>query len=112
MEEKLYDTSVLIDLWSSNIRRLEAYTTIFNIIEFPKALLIKNLVVLYPTREDFDAAILIAKDLLKIGKPVGAIDIVIASIALRKNLAIVTSDSDFKYIKKVRPDLKIELKQL
>ncbi len=110
MEKKLYDTSILIDLWNSNIRSLEAYTTIFSIIEFPKALLIKNLIVLYPTREDFDAAILIAKDLLKIGKPVGAIDIIIASIALRKGLVIVTSDSDFEYIKKVRPDLKVELK--
>jgi len=84
MERKIYDTSVIIGLWKSNVRRLNAYTTIFSVIEFPKTLLIEGLTVLYPTRDDFNEAILITKDLLKAGKPVGAIDIVIDSIGLRK----------------------------
>jgi len=111
MEKKIYDTNVIIGLWKSNVRRLEAYTTIFNVIEFPKTLLIRDLTVLYPTREDFNEAILIAKDLLKIGKPVGAIDIIMASIALRKGLTIVTDDQDFQNIKEVRPQLEIKYKQ-
>jgi len=110
MERKIYDTSVIIGLWKSNVRRLNAYTTIFSVIEFPKTLLIEGLTVLYPTRDDFNEAILIAKDLLKAGKPVGAIDIVIASIALRKGLTIITSDRDFQKVKEVRPELEIELR--
>jgi len=110
MERKIYDTSVIIGLWKSNVRRLNAYTTIFSVIEFPKTLLIEGLTVLYPTRDDFNEAILITKDLLKAGKPVGAIDIVIASIALRKGLTIITSDQDFQKVKEVRSELEIELR--
>ena len=67
----------------------------------------KDLIVLYPVREDFNEAILIAKDLLKIGKPVGTIDIIMASMTLRKGLTPVTDDQDFRNIKEVRPELKI-----
>lgn len=110
MEKKIYDTNVIIGLWRSNIRRLEAYTTIFNVVEFPKTLLIKDLMVLYPIRDDFNEAILIAKDLMKAGKPIGAVDIIIASIALRTDLMIVTNDKDFQNIKEVRPNLKVEFR--
>ena len=110
MEKCIYDTNVLINLWKSKIRKLNAFTTIFNIIEFPKALLISHLTVLYPIKEDYLESINIAKDLLKIGKPVGATDILIASIALRHNYCIATYDKDFEYIKQIRPKLKIRNK--
>ena len=49
----------------------------------------------------------IAQKLLKIGKPVGSIDIVLASVALERNLVLVTVDKDFERIKEVIPELHI-----
>ena len=51
MEENIYDTNKLIDAYK-NKEKLNGYTTIFNVIEFPKALLL-DMIVLYPTDDDF-----------------------------------------------------------
>ncbi len=42
MEEAVYDTSVLINLLKSGKHVAKGFTTIFNIIEFPKALDLKS----------------------------------------------------------------------
>ena len=36
MEESLYDTSVIIDAVREGVNELKGYTTILNVIEFPK----------------------------------------------------------------------------
>ena len=107
MKKELYDTSVLILYWRKGIRRIDGYTTILNVIEFSKALLFKNLTVLYPTNRELENSIKIAQKLLKIGKPVGSIDIVLASVALGRDLVLVTVDRDFERIKEVIPELHI-----
>ena len=53
---------------------MTGYTTIFNIVEFPKILDFK-LTVLYPSKSDYNLAIKLSKDVLRIGKPLPAIDI-------------------------------------
>jgi len=100
-ENKILDTSVLID-GASGI------TTIFNIIEYPPAH--ENCSVIWPRREDYVKALAIASKLRKAGKPVDAIDIIIASICINRALALVSKDEDFKSIKEIEPSLKLELR--
>jgi len=109
MEEVLYDTSALINLLKSGKQAARGFTTILNIVEFPKALDLKELGILYPTVEDYDEALKIAVSLLKIGKPVLAIDIVIAAICLRRGLLLLTADVHFTHIKSIKNEFNIRL---
>ena len=52
---------------------------------------------------------MISKDLYKAGKPVPAIDIVIAAVAINRGLILVTKNHHFKYIKEIRRDLLLEI---
>jgi predicted nucleic acid-binding protein len=47
--------------------------------------------------------------LLKRGKPLPAIDILIAAICLRRGLTLMTGDEHFRHIKSVKKEFKIEL---
>jgi predicted nucleic acid-binding protein len=109
MEEVVYDTSALINLLKSGKRDAKGFTTIFNIIEFPKALDFKDLGVIYPNAEDYDEALKVSASLLRSGKPIPAIDVLIASICIRRGLTLVTMDEHFRRVKSVRKEFKIEL---
>ncbi len=109
MEEVVYDTSALIDLLRSGKRAARGFTTILNIVEFPKALDLKELGIIYPIIEDYDEALKIAVSLLKTGKPMPAIDVVIAAICLRRNLMLLTEDAHFTQIKSIRGEFKVKL---
>ena len=109
MEEVLYDTSALINLLKSGKQAARGFTTILNIVEFPKALDIKELSILYPTIEDYDEALKMAVSLLKIGKPVPFIDIVIAAICLRRGLLLLTADVHFTHIQSIKNEFNIRL---
>ena len=99
----------MIYYWRRNIRRIEGYTAVLCIIDFPKALKIRDLKVIYPSSDDYDEALRIAVDLLSEGTPIGSSDIIIAAIALNRDLTLVTMDRDFEYIKSVRPKLRLKL---
>jgi len=62
----------LIDAYEKN-EKIVGYTTIFNLIEFPKVLEL-DLTVLYPSKSDYNLALRISTELLKIGKPIPAIE--------------------------------------
>ena len=82
MEKNLYDTSKLMQLYKSKGKKsVNGYTTILNIIEFPKALEI-GLVILYPSKYDYKLAIKIFAEHLNIGKPISAVDAIISAIAI------------------------------
>jgi len=104
MEKILYDTSSLINAYRQR-KQLAGYTTIFNVVEFPKILEYK-LTVIYPSKSDYNLAIILSKDLLRIGKPIPAIDVMVAAIALNRDMKLVTSDSHFAAIEEIRSDLK------
>jgi len=55
MEMAIYNTSSLINAYKQ-MKQLTGYTTIFNIVEFPKILDLK-LTVLYPSKSDYNLAI-------------------------------------------------------
>lgn len=55
-------------------------------------------------------AIEISRKLRKIGKPVGTMDILIASMCINRDLELLTKDSDFENIKEVEPSFKLKIK--
>ncbi len=105
MEKVLYDTSKLIDAYKKR-ENVRGYTTIFNIIEFPKTLEL-DLTVLYPSKSDYNLAIKISTELLKIGKPIPAVDAIISAIAINKGLKLVTKDRHFLFVKEVVEDFNV-----
>jgi hypothetical protein len=109
MEEVVYDTNLLISLLKSGKRTAKGFTTIFNIIEFPKALDLKELGVIYPTLDDYDEGLKISASLLRKGEPLPAADMLIASICIRRGLTLQTRDKHFTRIKSVRQEFKLEL---
>jgi hypothetical protein len=109
MEEIVYDTNRLINYLKTGKTSLKGLTTIFNIIEFPKALELKELDVIYPTIDDYNESLRISVALLKKGKPLPTIDILIATICIRRDLTLCTFDQHFINIKSVRNDFKLKL---
>jgi predicted nucleic acid-binding protein len=107
MEESLYDTNTLIDTYKDK-DAIEGFTTILNLIEFPKAIDF-NLRVLYPSKSDYHLALIISTQLLKAGKPIPAVDSIIAAIALNHKLKLVTKDKHFLFVKKVRKEFKVDV---
>ena len=105
MEENLYDTSKLIDAYKKG-EVIHGYTTIFNLIEFPKALEL-DLRILYPLKSDYNLALKISTELLKIGKPIPAVDAIISAIALNNGLRVITKDRHFLFVKDVRRDFEV-----
>ncbi|PIS06097.1 MAG: PIN domain-containing protein [Candidatus Buchananbacteria bacterium CG10_big_fil_rev_8_21_14_0_10_33_19] len=83
---------------------MKGLTTIFSLVEFPRALENGNSVI-WPERRDYIKAIWLGEYLYDIGKPIQGIDLLIASIALNRNLILVTKDKHFERI----PGLKFEL---
>ena len=110
MEENLFDTSELIELRKSGERGAEGYTTILNLIEFPKAVELQYLKVLYPTKEDCETALIWSAKLLEQGKPVPAIDLIVSAISARAGLELITRDTHFKAIKAVAKELRLQIK--
>ncbi len=101
-ESSIIDTSLLIE-------GKTGLTTAFNAVEYPKALEREGIEVLWPVRDDFLAAIAIMVDLLHVGKPVPAIDVLIAATCLQRGLTLSTKDQHFEIIKSLRPQLKVNM---
>ena len=89
------------------IKRETGVTTVFCVVEFPPAT--KNCAIIYPKEKDFDKAIDIASRLRKIGKTVGAIDILNASICINRDLTLFTKDRDYENIMLIEPKFKLKL---
>jgi len=106
--EALYDTNKLIDAYRKG-EAIQGYTTILNLIEFPKAMEF-NLNVLFPSKSDYTLALKISTELLKIGKPIPAVDAVIAAVALNNGLKLITEDKHFLFVKEIRKEFNVDVK--
>jgi tRNA(fMet)-specific endonuclease VapC len=104
--ENLYDSSELIELRRAG-EQPDGYTTVLNLIEFPKGVELEHLEILYPTKEDYDKSLIWSAQMLKRGTPVPAVDLVISAISVRLGLQLVTRDRHFKEIKSTVSELKI-----
>ncbi len=92
---------------SALIQGTEGLITIFTLVEHPDAERYAQRV-LFPSQTDYAQAIRLSRRLQKIGLGVGAIDLLIASMAINRNLAVATRDRDFEKIQAVEKNLKIE----
>jgi tRNA(fMet)-specific endonuclease VapC len=88
---------------------VKGFTTIFNIIEYPKGAAFKELVIIYPTIEDYEESLNLATELLMKGTPLHAVDIMVAAMCIRRDLTLSTQDKDFANVKKVRSSFRFEL---
>lgn len=74
-------------------------TSILNVIEYPSILDLKErLLIVYPMKGDYELALI---NLRKIGELVNVVDIILSSIAINRNMIVVTNDIDFELIRKV-----------
>ena len=108
MAEDLYDTSYLIGAMKAG-QELSGFTTIFNILEFPKALAFKRLTVVYPTAQDYDEAVRLSTRLLAKGTPLPAVDVLIAAVCLRLKARLLTKDEHFETLKLVSETFRFQL---
>lgn len=108
MGTQLYDTNILIERLRERISKLEGSTTTLNLIEFPKAAAISGLEIIVPGKDDYDKGFELAILLLKAGKPVPAVDIILAAIAINRELLLHTMDGHFKEIQKIAKNLKVK----
>ena len=97
---EILDTSIALDC-------MEGIITIFTLIEHPPCG-DKFFEILFPETKDYVIAVEIARKLRKKGTPVGAIDMLIAAMAVNRSLAVRTSDGDFKHIQAVMPELTLK----
>ena len=97
---EILDTSVAIE-------RKTGIVTIFSVIEHTPSL--KKFEIIFPDDSDYIRAVHIAENLRKIGRPIGAIDILISAMCLNRNSKLITKDNDFKFVKEVFPELKLDL---
>lgn len=51
----------------------------------------------------------VSVELLKIGKPIPAIDIIIAAIAINNKLKVITCDKHFLSVKEIRNDFDVSI---
>lgn len=110
MEEDLYDSSELIEIYRTT-GEAEGYTSVLNLIEFPKGIELSDLNVVYPAREDYDQALVWSAKLLERGSPVPALDVVLAAMSVRLGVRLVTRDRHFAVIKSVARELKLQVKR-
>jgi len=77
-------------------------------MEFPKAMEF-NLRVLFPSKSDYYLSLRISIELQKAGKPIPAINSLIAAIVLNNKLKLVTRDNHFLLIEKIMKDFKVDV---
>lgn len=108
MGEILFDTNWLIELYKLNKENIEGYTTIFNLIEYPKAIeFFNNIQIIYPTAWDYETAIVLSIALYKIGKPIPTMDILIAAICYNLKLSLISRDTHFNAVCEVWNNFKL-----
>ena len=105
-KKDLFDTDILID-GSRRHLPLRGFTTILNVIEFPKALELEDLEALEPTLEEYELAVELAVRLLQRGTPVPAVDLVVSAVAIRRGLTLRSRDPHYECVKAVAPRLEM-----
>ncbi|MFQ6076353.1 MAG: PIN domain-containing protein [Candidatus Bathyarchaeia archaeon] len=109
MEEVVYDTSVLIELVKKGVKHIDGFTTILNLIEFPKAVELEGLGAIYPTVHDYNEALKLSVILLDRGTPIPAVDMVVAAVCINRGLTLITKDEHFKLLAEVWEDFSVRV---
>ncbi len=99
-EARILDTSAFID---GHRGKITACTMLEHAPAFRS-----NASVIYPRDRDFLKAAEIGSKLFAQGTPVGGMDLLIAAVAINRQLPLATRDKDFGIIQKVESKLRIE----
>lgn len=98
---QVLDTNIIMESKSG-------LTTILNVVEYPKAIN-HDFDILWPEKEDFIMAVEMMSILYAQGKPIPAMDVILAGMCLNRGLELRTKDRHFLNIKNIRPDFKLSL---
>ena len=105
----LLDTNCLIEFTKYKekpFREGRTFTTIFSLIEFPIASKYEKISIIFPATIHYEQSFKNALLLREKGTPIPSIDILIGTIAVEKNLILVSNDLHFEILQKVEPRLK------
>lgn len=103
----LYDTNEMIKAMKDG-RKLKGFTTIINLIEFPKGVML-DLSIIVPSLKDYALALEISQKMVENGSPIPTSDLIIAAVALNNNLTLKTGDKHFLAVQKSYPSIKLEI---
>ncbi len=106
MGAPLYDTRVLIEHIRDRVIKLDDFTAILNLMEFPKAITLKGFNIIIPGKDDYDKRFEKSILLLKAGTPIPAVDIVLSAIAANSGLVLHTRDRHFEYVRKINREFQ------
>jgi predicted nucleic acid-binding protein len=98
---EILDTSIAIE-------RKNGTVTIFTAVEHPPVAR-KDFTILFPEALDYVKAVEIANKLREVGKPIGAIDILIAAMCLNRSSLLITKDADFKIIQDIHGEFRLKI---
>lgn len=65
--------------------------------------------VIFPSREDYNLVLEMFIKLLKMGKPLPAIDVINAAIAINNNLKFITKDKHFLVMKEIKKEFNVSI---
>ncbi len=102
-EDEVFDTNLLIEGKGK-------LTTIFNLVEYPKAVE-GEVEVLFPNNKDYYKAIEIMSQLYEIGKPIPALDVILASMCINRKLILRTKDVHFQRLAEISPEFKLRMEE-
>jgi hypothetical protein len=100
-EDEVFDTSLLMEGKGK-------LTTILNLVEYPKALE-EEMEVLFPDKRDYYRAIEIMVKLYETGKPIPALDAILAGMCINRKLTLRTRDVHFQRVAEVSHDFKLKM---
>jgi tRNA(fMet)-specific endonuclease VapC len=108
-ESEIYDTSAIVELARRRATRRAPYVSIITVIAYPPAVeYAENM--LYPTRRDYNLAIVWQSKLRALGNPLPATDLVVAAQAVNNNMVLATKGKHFKILKEiVAGNLQLEM---
>jgi tRNA(fMet)-specific endonuclease VapC len=100
-ESEIFDTSLALERKEGNI-------TLFSVIEHPP-FRNKQFHVFFPEGIDYIKGIEIAEKLRAKGKPIGAIDILIAAMCINRSVKLLSKDNHFSFIGELFPEFKFQI---
>lgn len=98
---EILDTSVVYD-------RKEGIITVLTAIEYPPCAG-REFEIIFPEPDDYALAIDIASELRTKGKPIGAVDTLIAAMCVNRDAELLANDKHFLAVKEICKEFKIRI---
>lgn len=107
----LLDTNTLIYCHKFSKKKLfredHTFTTIFCLIEYPIIARYEEITIFYPSTINYKEGIKYAVKLRERGIPIPTVDILNGTIAIDKNIYLVSDDKHYELFQSIEPSLKL-----